>query len=488
MNGPNRSLFDRVPIGLYRTTLNGEILDVNPALVEMLGYPDRETMLADDASDRYVDLLDRERWLDTLLREGTIRGSEIQLKRRDDRKIWVRESAQVVRDAEGNHQYIEGSTEDITEQREAVRHARLQSAALLAAANSIVITDRDGDIIWANPAFTRLTGYEMGEVVGQNPRLLKSDRQDRTFYEPMWDTILSGRVWHGEVINRRKDGSLYNEEMTITPVPDAGGEIGHFIAIKQDVTERKRAEAELQQAKEAAEAANRAKSQFLANMSHELHTPLNVVIGYSELLEEEAEELDLDGFLPDLRRIQSAGRELLAIIGDILDLSKIEAERMKIDPGPFDIAAVVSEVITVSWPWMARNGNRIDVDCPGDIGWMVADREKVRKVLLNLVDNAAKFTQEGHVAVAVARRGDGIDFRVVDTGIGMTAAQRERLFQAFTQVDGSTTRKYGGSGLGLAICQRLIHMMGGEIAVESEIGRGTTVAVHLPATVGDQQV
>ncbi|MGD8794039.1 MAG: histidine kinase N-terminal 7TM domain-containing protein [Anaerolineae bacterium] len=246
-------------------------------------------------------------------------------------------------------------------------------------------------------------------------------------------------------------------------------------------------------ARRAAEAASEAKSTFLANVSHELRTPLNAIIGFSELLQEEAEDLGYGELIPDLDKIRIAGHQLLAIINDVLDLSKIEAGRMDLHLETFDLALLVEDVMTTSQPLAARNGNRLDVERSADPGTMHADPVKIRQVLLNLLGNAAKFTQRGTITLSLDRApavpGDGdpgggwIHFCVTDTGIGIDPAQLEHLFQPFTQADQSTTRKYGGTGLGLAISQIFCQMMGGGISVESTPGEGSTFTVRLPATV-----
>jgi signal transduction histidine kinase/CheY-like chemotaxis protein len=235
------------------------------------------------------------------------------------------------------------------------------------------------------------------------------------------------------------------------------------------------------------EIASKHKSQFLANMSHELRTPLNAIIGVTEMLLEDARDLGQEDQIEPHERILRAGKHLLALINDILDLSKIEAGRMELHLESFAIAPLVEDVVTTIRPLAEKNGNQVVLDCPADLGTMRADAMRVRQALLNLGSNAGKFTERGVVTVAVARRRDGgrdwITFAVSDTGIGMTAEQMAKLFEEFTQADASTTRKYGGTGLGLAITRRLCRMMGGDITVESTPGSGSTFTIRLPAEV-----
>lgn len=257
--------------------------------------------------------------------------------------------------------------------------------------------------------------------------------------------------------------------------------------LQQEIRVRRYTEDALTEAKEAAEAASLAKSAFLANMSHELRTPLNAIIGYSEMLQEEAEERALLDLLPDLRRVRSAGKHLLALINDILDLSKIDAGRMELSIESFEADAMLGDVVATAAPLADRRKNSLSVAPHAPLGLMRSDPTRVRQVLLNLLGNACKFTENGQVTVSAERRrgtdGDILVFSVADTGIGIPPEAMKRLFREFSQADASTTRKFGGTGLGLAISHRLCEMLGGDIAVRSLEGQGSTFTVTLPAEV-----
>jgi signal transduction histidine kinase/DNA-binding response OmpR family regulator/PAS domain-containing protein len=251
------------------------------------------------------------------------------------------------------------------------------------------------------------------------------------------------------------------------------------------VVERKRSEEQLREAMEEAEAATQAKSQFLASMSHELRTPLNAIIGYSEMLQEEAEDLGQDRFLPDLVKIREAGKHLLSLINDVLDLAKIEAGKMDVLVEDFEVADLIDQVHSVIEPLIAKNANVLEVTCAPDLGTMRSDQTKLRQSLLNLLSNAAKFTDGGRITLAARRIADGdgdrLQFVVGDTGIGMTPEQLGRLFQAFSQARSSTSREYGGTGLGLAITRHFCRLLGGDVTAESTPAEGSTFTMTLPA-------
>jgi len=242
-----------------------------------------------------------------------------------------------------------------------------------------------------------------------------------------------------------------------------------------------------QKAMAIAEEANKAKSAFLANMSHELRTPLNAIIGYSEILQEEAQDRNLTDLIPDLKKIQDSGNHLLVLINDVLDLSKIEAGKMELHLETFPVKTLIHEVVTTVHPLVEKNSNALRVELPDEPGSMHADLIRVRQILYNLLSNACKFTSQGVITLAASRDSfaekEWILLRVADTGIGMTSLQLQKLFQAFSQADSSTSGQFGGTGLGLFISRRFCQMMGGDIDVASESGKGTTFTVRLPARV-----
>ena len=346
---------------------------------------------------------------------------------------------------------------------------------------AIVTLDTNHNVVSCNPAFERLFGYSQREAIGRNLDELVSTEDTRREAVEYTRQALD-RPIHGIGRRRRQDGNLVDVEVLGVPVIVNGERVG-VMALYHDITE-------LLLARRDAEAANSAKSQFLASMSHELRTPLNAIIGYSEMVQEEVEELGQPELASDLTKIRTAGRHLLALINDILDLSKIEAGKMELFLETFEIRTLVDEVVATARPLVEKNANRLVVDVAPQPGTMRADLTKVRQMLLNLLSNACKFTERGTITLGIARvrdeaasGGEAVVLRVSDTGVGMTPAQMDRLFEAFAQAEASTTSKYGGTGLGLAITKHFSQMMGGDVTVQSELGKGSTFTVRLPAAV-----
>ncbi len=301
--------------------------------------------------------------------------------------------------------------------------------------------------------------------------------------------------WVAQRVAKHRDPGAHYEHLntsgTWLNISETRTSEGGVVGVYMDITALKVREKQLAElvdrladARDQAMQATVAKSRFLANMSHELRTPLNAVIGITEMLAEDAEDAGQKSFIEPLGRISRAGKHLLELINEVLDLSKIEAGKLELHDEDVDVEILVRDLASAAQPLAAKNNNQLVIDCPMAIGKILADSMRLRQILLNLLSNACKFTDKGTVTLTVARDGDRIKFAVADTGIGMTPDQMARLFQEFTQADSSTTRKYGGTGLGLAITDRLCAMMGGSIGVDSVPRAGTTFTVVLPARHG----
>ena len=372
---------------------------------------------------------------------------------------------------------------DITDQKLAQAQMLLQAAALEAARNAIVITSSSGRILWVNPAFSTMTGFSQEEALGNTLRILKSNKQSDEYYHELWQTITEGKVWRGELINRRKDGSEYYEEMTITPlIQQPEGKITNFIAIKQNISNRKKSEEELRLAHQEAMEANRMKTQLLANVSHDLRTPLGVIMGYSEMLGK--------GVLGEVNteqknaasEILDSSNQLLAFVNNLIGEAQIETGRLVIRPASFKPAEFVTGVQSITGFAIKKKNLDFEVEIApelpekiiGDVYWL-------KQILLNLINNATKFTEKGLIKVRLFLTDkDHWAIQVADTGPGIPKDSQQMIFEAFRQVEGNTR---GGSGLGLSIVNQLTTLMNGKIDLQSEIGKGSTFTVVLPLNV-----
>ncbi|MDP1910035.1 MAG: PAS domain S-box protein, partial [Hyphomicrobium sp.] len=435
----------------------GVILAVNPAAERMFGYTHAELMGRNvsclmpephrGAHDGYL-----ARFLAT--RERKVIGINREVPgRRKDGTIFPLELA-VSETVVAGHRSFTGILRDLTERNAARAQLQLLEKALQSAHNGVVIADTGGRIQWVNDAFTTLTGYSRKEAVGALTSILKSNRQGQPFYARLWQTIQAGQMWRGELENRRKDGTIYSEEMTITPVPDESGAITHFIAIKQDIAERKRLE--------------RLKSEFVSTVSHELRTPLTSIRGSLGLLAGGAA-----GVLPAqaqaLAQIASNNSErLVRLINDILDIERIESGRLSFSLRPVQLAAVMRDAVAANQGYADGHGVAITLENALPEAKVLADPDRLNQVVTNLVSNAAKFSPKGEtVRVSVATHGRGVRISVADRGPGIADEFRARIFGKFSQADSSDSRKAGGSGLGLSISKAIVERLGGDIGFDS---------------------
>ncbi len=398
-----------------------------------------------------------------------------------------------------SNDYGEASTL-IREQAQEIqsREAWLQTV-LGSLGEGVLATNNKGQITLLNREAEQLIGWKQNEALGRDVEeifslivgsdlisvAVRGDEDAQT--ESLIRQVLrdgQARDYNGtDAVLVRRDGAGTPISAVGTPIRTKSDSVAGVVVAFRDITERKSAETELLRTKEAAEVASRTKSQFLANMSHELRTPLNAIIGYSEMLQEDAEADGQDDAASDLLKIKKAGKHLLVLINDILDLSKIEAGKMELFLEDFDLAEMTGEVAGMAQTLVSNKNNTLLVECSENSGLMHADLTKIRQSLFNLLSNAAKFTENGTITLRVRREGEDIVFQVADTGIGMSAEQQGRLFEAFSQADASTTRKYGGTGLGLAITRRFARMMGGDVTLQSVPGEGSTFTLSLPVMV-----
>jgi PAS domain S-box-containing protein len=357
------------------------------------------------------------------------------------------------------------------------------SAAVLATPTGIVICDPnlpDCPIIYANPAFYRITGYAEEEVIGHNCRFLQGPGTNPRHIKALREAIENGKAIDVEIVNHRKDGSRFVNELHLSPIFGDDGEVRYIFGIQHDVSAREQFARDAERARRAAERANAEKSDFLAFMSHEIRTPMNGVMGTISLLLDTTLDAEQHAYAETARR---CGELLLATVNEMLDLSRIEAGHLAIEEEAFDLAAPVAEVLDLLAPAVAEKGIRLSASIdPLLPARVIGDARRLRQVLLNLADNAVKFTAVGGVGIRVERaEANGqVRFAVADTGIGMPPEVQARLFGRFAQGGPETARRYGGSGLGLMICKRLVGLMGGRIVLASTPGKGSTFSFEIP--------
>ena len=345
---------------------------------------------------------------------------------------------------------------------------------------SVFITDNMGQIEYANQKFLETTGYNMEEVVGKNQRIMFSEHTSPEEYEQLWKTILDGKDWRGEFQNKKKDGSLYWESVAISPILNEKSEITHFIGIKEDITESKRLQKESLKAKEKAEESDRLKSAFLANMSHEIRTPMNGILGFTELLKEPKLSGEVQQEYIDI--IEKSGARMLNIINDIINISKVEAGEVEISLSETNVNEQIEYLHTFFSPEVKQKGIQIRFNnaLNSKEASIKTDCEKMYAILTNLVKNAIKFTNEGYVEFGYVKKGNFLEFYVKDSGMGISKYEQKFIFERFRQANESLSRNKAGSGLGLAISKAYIELLGGEIWVESELGKGSTFYFTIP--------
>ena len=601
-----KALYDRMFDAVYLNDLKGNFLDANNAALKILGYNRK-----DIEKLNFSDLLSEDQYhlalsaLEEIVETGALKKRIVyRIKKKDNTFIWLETSGSLVY-KNGKPYAIQGIASDITERIEKEFEFKKLSQAIEQSPSSVVITDKEGAIQYVNSRFSEVTGFRSREVIGENPRFLKTGNKPKTFYKELWDTILSGRIWRGEFLNKKKDGEEFWESASISPIFDDANVITNFVAVKEDITERKKMEEalrksenqiktiletsnegfwlinndsitidvnnamceilernqkeiigktifdfvdknnkkifkeqmgirklglgsayeisllnideknvsclfnatplfdeegskigsfamvtdiserkimeeELKESKELAIAATDAKSHFLANMSHEIRTPLNAIIGLNYLLlkaELTPKQLDY------VKKVQKSSESLLGIINDILDFSKIEAGKLDIESINFNLNDILNNLSNMISMKAQEKGLELIFNINEDVPInLIGDPLRLGQILLNLFSNAIKFTDAGEVILNVEREKTKknwirLKFSVSDTGIGLTEEQQQKLFKSFTQADTSTTRRYGGTGLGLSISKALAELMGGEISLYSEKGKGSSFSV-----------
>ncbi len=486
------NLVDGVLLGLYRVDAMGQFLEVNLALVDILGYPDRASLLAENLFSMYVDVNQQEHWRYFINEHDTAHNLEMQLRRYDGNMVCCLHNTRVIRDKQGEVQAFEGSIEDITERKKSLaeikRLKEFNEEIVQNISEGILLQDVQGNITFVNPATATMLGYTPQELIGKHWTTITPPDQYHVV-EQADQRRREGKSDHYELEIICKDGSRLTVITSGSPRFIDKTFVG-TLAVLTDITEQKQDETALANINEeleyallranelavAAEKANQAKSEFLANMSHEIRTPMNGIIGMTELA--------LGTTLTDEQRdyllaVQTSAEALLSLLNDILDFSKIEAGKLELEEIDFDLGQVVEQLADIMVQRAVQKNLELLLYLHPDITTAVrGDPLRLRQVLVNLVGNAIKFTDEGEVVVEIEQTSqddETIEFRcsVSDTGIGIPEEKKNLVFESFAQADGSTTRRYGGTGLGLAISKQLVELMGGHIQVDSKVGRGS---------------
>jgi len=491
--------------GYLVVDMQGRLVEANAAYTQLSGYGNEE-LLAMNICDleAKMDRADVAEQLKLIAQQKHVRFETVHRARSGN--CWpVEVSVSYIEDEDGGRCY--SFLHDISRKKENEELLLKLSLAVEQSPNGILISDTQGKIEYVNAAFSEISGYSAQEAIGRITGFLKSNHTPASTYEDLWSTLRQGNQWQGEFINQRKNGEFYNDFAIISPLRQADGRITHYVSIQKDITEKKLMEQEVElyrldlenlvltrtqeylDAKKQAEEANRAKSDFLANMSHEIRTPMNAIIGFNELcLRTNLNDQQRDY----LTKSGSASHTLLKLINEILDISKIEAGQMEIESIPIDIEQLFKNVSNVLTPQLAKKSLKLRINLEPDIQLtpLKGDPLRLQQILLNLCGNAIKFSDSGILRLSCQQMSRAeydvtLRFAVQDSGIGMSFEQISSLFQPFKQADSSMTRRFGGTGLGLSICKGLIEKMGGQIWVESELGKGSTFFFTVNFAIGD---
>ena len=488
-----RSIFDHATDGIFQSTPNGTLLSVNPAFATIHGYASPEESMAaihDIGRQLYKDPDRRKQMQRQLEEQGEVREFENQVYRKDGSVMWVSTNARVMRDPQGKVLFYEGFVRDITARKRAEETQHRLATAVEQAAETIVITDTSGVIVYANPAFEKITGYTLAEALGQNPRILQSGRHPAEFYQQMWAMLAAGRVWSGHIINKRKDGTLYEEDATISPVLDIAGKIVNYVAVKRDVTHEMALEAQTRQA-----AKMEAVGQLAGGVAHDFNNQLQVVLGCTEII--------LSTLPPDhpaqadLHEIQIAARRSADLTKQMLAFSR----KQPIAPVVLDVNATIADNLKMLSRLIGENIQLHFVQQPA-LGRVFMDPSQLGQILANLAVNARDaITGTGTISIAATNRtlqetdcqdqdqaefvppGDYVALTFRDDGAGMTANVQAHIFEPFF-----TTKGPGkGTGLGLAMVYGIVKQNKGAITVESAPGQGTRFTIYLPRAADTAQ-
>ncbi len=476
-----RQLAENIRDVFYVTNKDfSEMFYVSPAFEDIWGRSSQELYSTNDVWKNSIFLDDRDFVFDEISKLENSNGIEIEYRiTRPDRKLkWIRNRIFPIKDESGITFRYTGIAEDITNQKIAEEELRKLSYAVQQNPALILITDPKGNIEYVNPKFSNVTGYSLEEVRGKNPRILKSGFTKPEVYKILWKTITAGGEWRGDFYNKKKNGEYYWESALISPIKNRNGEITHFVAVKEDITERKKQEEQLIIAKEEAEKSDRLKSEFLAQMSHEIRTPLNNILTYTSLLKEEMEEKLPPELEPSFRVINSSALRLIRTIDLILNLSKIQTGNFDTYFETIDLDNdILYELILEFYTRASEKNIKLNYKNTASNVKIFGDSYSIGQIFVNLIDNAIKYTSKGEINVILYNLENDVCVDITDSGVGISEEFLPALFDPFTQEDSSDRRNYEGTGLGLALVKKYVELNNAKISMRSKKHAGTTFTI-----------
>lgn len=475
-----RTIFENVQDVFYQIDCEGSILDISPSIQHLSDFT-REELIGKNVVNFYINPAERERFLNAIKEKGEVRDYELAVKTKKLEIRYVSINARLVMDADRNGCHIDGALRDISDRKIAEDKIKVLSRSVEQSPAAVMITDHKGLIEYVNPKFSELTGYQPDEVIGKNPKILKSSNMTSEEGKKLWDTITRGNIWRGEFYNRKKNGDMYWEDTSISPIINENGVITHYVSVSEDTNEKKKMIAELITAKEKAEEMNKLKSNFLSNMSHELRTPLVSIFGFSEAL---LKELENEEHKKMVNNIFFSGRRLSDTLNLILDLSKIEAKKTDAEFKIINLIEIVEKCINTYSSEALRK--KLSISSNIKLAPLNAniDGRLFEGIINKLLNNAIKYTDTGKIEITmgteVSDNQEWVFVNIEDTGIGISKENINLIFEEFRQVSEGYNRSFEGTGLGLTIVKKSVELMNGTIHVQSVPGSGSIFIIKFP--------
>lgn len=483
--------FNFANIGMCLIDLNGRFIQINSKFSSISGYSHDEllNMTVYDITIEEEKEISQQFYTNLVLNGYDSSELEKRYIHKDGHLVSVFISISLINDVNGKPDFFVSHIQDITRKKADEELIRKLSKSVEQSPVMVVISDLSGTIEYVNSKFEEVTGYTCQEITNKNINILKSEHQNNKLYDTLWGVVEHGNIWKGEQLNRKKNGDEYWESATISVLTDSLNKPTHIIAVKQDITEKKKLEQSLIKAKNKAEESDRLKSAFLANVSHEIRTPMNGILGFSSLLTTEDLPKQKQASFVDI--IQRSGKQLLSIVNDILDISKLESGQLTIMEETFYIQEILDEQYAILEEKLNKQQKPVRiilVNNPLDQFEIKTDRVRLTQVLQNLLSNAEKFTSSGSIKFGYSVDDKTIRFYVTDTGIGIGKDSLETIFDRFTQENDTISREFGGTGLGLSISKGLVELMGGRLEVRSTPKLGSTFSFTIPRLTPDPQI